>query len=300
MSAIVCLLTHVWTRNIGHSFLRMRHQAGGTHDVYVVVDSTNSLHIAKWEHFLDAHGMSDRLLSFDLNACCTRLGITPFEKGALVPGSPHIPILDIASRATPEYIWAIEYDVVFSGNWMTLFSACLTSDSDLIASHIESYSESNSDWHWWTSLSFRNQPFSQAGRMRAFLPIYRLSLRSVDLLIQANRNGYNGHFEALVPTILAQHDFSLSSFNDLGQLYKVGTHDFSLHGSSSMRPKPEISPLEYWRCQTRNILWHPVKRPFPTHGFPALIAFFLYVILNFFPLAIRRAQTLLGKKAWNV
>jgi hypothetical protein len=92
----------------------------------------------------------------------------------IVPGSCHLAMLAFFRR-WPEfdYYWHIEYDVVFTGSWRTLFDSGSDDNSDLIAPHLRTQKQ-EPDWHWWPSLQVPPVAMEK-GAIRAFLPVYRIS-----------------------------------------------------------------------------------------------------------------------------
>ena len=55
----------------------------------------------------------------------------------LIPGNAHFAVLDFfKTHPTCDFYWFIEDDVVFNGNWVTLFDYYHDDGSDLIASYV--------------------------------------------------------------------------------------------------------------------------------------------------------------------
>jgi hypothetical protein len=59
-----------------------------------------------------------------------------------------------------EYIWVIEYDVCYSGNWRTFFEKMNKLPHDLICSRILSR-RNDSGWRWWNDSDVGNYTFAE-------------------------------------------------------------------------------------------------------------------------------------------
>lgn len=96
-----------------------------------------------------------------------------------------------------DYYWFIEYDVDYRGNWGELLD--IKNESDLICTHLIDYTE-NDKWVWW---KYFNTPMKNIKKMRAFLPIYRISRNMLEEIGTAiTQEDWRGHIEALIPTIV--------------------------------------------------------------------------------------------------
>lgn len=160
-----------------------------------------------------------------------------------------------------EHYWAIEYDVRFSGDWGLLFGAFADDPADLLGTTLYRY-PFNPDWVNWRSL-IAPAPLAPPAMIRAFIPIYRISRRGLIELDRAYRNGWGGHCEVTVPTILGQAGMRLEDIGGDGEFVAPGnvnrfyrntpkTRDH-FPGSMTFRPvmtSPGAEP---------NLLWHPVK-----------------------------------------
>ena len=130
------------------------------------------------------------------------LGYTPIEQGKLVPGSNHFPLLKFfRENLGYDYYWLVEDDVRFSGEWKVFFDSFASSTSDFLSSVIETKAE-NSDWYWWNCLKTGNETIAEDNLLRAFNPIYRLSCQALSCIDAHLREGWMGHHEVLLPTLL--------------------------------------------------------------------------------------------------
>jgi hypothetical protein len=171
----------------------------------------------------------------------------------LVPGNCHLPMLAFF-RARPgfDHYWHVEYDVVFTGGWQTLLEAWRDDASDLVAPHLRTRRE-EPDWPWWTSLHAPTEAMD-TGLIRAFLPVYRISRRALERLEVAVREGWSGHFEALVPTLLQAASLQLADLGE-GRFYTSASSPDGDLRQGTLRHRPFHAPP----LQGRDLLYHPVK-----------------------------------------
>jgi hypothetical protein len=177
-------------------------------------------------------------------------------------GYTELPLLHFFhSRANYEYYWVVEYDMRFSGNWATLFRYFSNSKADLLTTSLQ---EEDQVPHWarWESLHLP-VGYDTGKRVKAFLPIYRISNQALQRLDLVYRAGAAGHYEALLPSVLSQAGMSLEDLGgdgpftraeNINRFYQnTPTHDSLAPGTLMFRPvftEPGKRP---------DTLWHPVK-----------------------------------------
>lgn len=160
-----------------------------------------------------------------------------------------------------DYYWAIEYDVRFTGDWSLLFQAFADDPADLLGTTLYRY-PFNPDWVNWDTL-VAPVPLTNHDKIRAFIPIYRISNRALAELHRAYGAGWGGHCEVTVPTILDQAGLVIEDIGGEGEFvapsnvnrFYRNTPKTRDHypGSMIFRPvmaSPGAEP---------NMLWHPVK-----------------------------------------
>jgi len=133
----------------------------------------------------------------------------------MIPGNAHFPLLKF-HREHPgfHYYWLIEYDVRFSGDWAMLFEAFGPVTADFVTCHIRAHAD-EPDWPFW-ALSHPQKQMPLDQRLRSFNPICRLSNAALAFVDGAQREGWRGHNEVLIPTLLHSHDFVLADFGGAG------------------------------------------------------------------------------------
>ena len=180
------------------------------------------------------------------------LGYTPIEKGKLVPGSNHFPLLKFfKENQCYDYYWLVEDDVRFSGDWKDFFDSFASSTSDFLSSVIETKAE-NPNWYWWTSLKTGNEVIAEEKLLKAFNPIYRLSRQALACIDAYLRIGWMGHHEVLLPTLLYNKGFLVEDFGGEGTFVRP-ENNAKFYDDTSMRIAPVLPD------DRKNYLFHPVK-----------------------------------------
>lgn len=180
------------------------------------------------------------------------LGYTPIEKGKLVPGSNHFPLLKFfKENQCYDYYWLVEDDVRFSGDWKDFFDSFASSTSDFLSSVIETKAE-NPTWYWWTSLKVGNEVIAEEKLLKSFNPIYRLSSQALVCIDAHLRIGWMGHYEVLLPTLLYNKGFLLEDFGGEGTFVRP-ENNAKFYDDTSMRIAPVLPD------DRKNYLFHPVK-----------------------------------------
>lgn len=180
------------------------------------------------------------------------LGYTPIERGRLMPGSNHFPLLKFYKENQGyDYYWLVEDDVRFSGEWKDFFGSFASCTSDFLSSVIETKAE-NPTWYWWTSLKTGNEVIAEEKLLKSFNPIYRLSSQALVCIDAHLRIGWMGHYEVLLPTLLYNKGFLLEDFGGEGTFVRP-ENNARFYDDTSMRIAPVLPD------DRKNYLFHPVK-----------------------------------------
>lgn len=180
------------------------------------------------------------------------LGYTPIERGKLVPGSNHFPLLKFYKENQGyDYYWLVEDDVRFSGEWKDFFGSFASCTSDFLSSVIETKAE-NPNRYWWTSLKVGNEVIAEEKLLKSFNPIYRLSSQALACIDAHLRIGWMGHYEVLLPTLFYNKGFLLEDFGGEGTFVRPG-NNARFYDDTSMRIAPVLPD------DRKNYLFHPVK-----------------------------------------
>lgn len=196
-----------------------------------------------------------------------KTGYRPIAAG-VIPGSNHFPVLEFC-HAFPryDYIWVMEYDVAFTGDWRTFFSA-IQSRADLLSAFPRTFAD-EPDWYWWSTLHIPGRNRSRPAKryrassrpvapMATFNPIYRVSRRAAAYLRGRFLEGCIGHHEVAMPTLL---NLAGMSVEDLGTAPAGCGVAGRWYTRETFRYVAPGHPLPVPRLH--NMLYHPVKDFFP-------------------------------------
>lgn len=263
----VLFLTHQWTQSIRERFARMRREIGPHADCFVLLDGGNANVLAAWRAFLDSIGAPEALVPFHADELPGQLGFGFFGDERIL-GNTHFPLMNFARDTRYRYLWQVESDVELRGNWREFLAAYDGNDASLLATHFHRPEEWPT-WHWWHSLwapagvQVRRESFR-----KAFFPVHRIAKPALDAIAQAHRDGWRGHFEVLVPTVLLQHGHRVEDLRAERPCYVGDSQNPCpiLPVQSTMRWRPEIPIPEFMRRGEGPLLFHPVKKNWAFDG----------------------------------
>jgi hypothetical protein len=263
LTCTILLQTHFYDRAIAAAYERLRREAPPGAAVAVALNCG-----AAPERAPDAAAVlpqdalflcsNESLLSLPYPLKCAP------EGWRLNPGNTDlIALLFLARHPKCERLWAIEYDVHYEGDWGRLFAHFDRSPADLLTTTIYRQRETPRKE---LLPAFRSPAFAdypETERLRAFLPIFRLSRRGFAAIDAAYRAGAGGHYELTWPTILAHDGLVLEDIGGDGAWVRPENVDrfyFNNKASFSMRPGTFVFRPGFSRVERRpDTLWHPVK-----------------------------------------
>jgi len=156
-----------------------------------------------------------------------------------------------------DYIWSIEYDVYYSGNWKEFFELYDKSDADYIGSYIEHAEDSKRDKSYWDlitgDLLIGSIPIEK--KATSFGCIYRVSKRLLSIVLtELLLNEFHSYCEQTFVTLAKMYKFKIE---DLCQAPEIEIyHMLSLNGLHT----PELT--EYLiKNDFKNYLFHPIRTP---------------------------------------
>ena len=262
----ILYVAHQWMPSIAQRFARLRKEVAGRADCFLLLQDDKGQVTQAWTAFLQAINAPEALMPFSPDVVLDQLGYGCFNRANVMLGCTHFPLLCFGRSSLYRFYWMIESDVEYRGHWGSFFDATCKSTASLLATHVQSHEESP-HWHWWASLFPPPQADSAHGwprsRLRkAFLPIYRLSADAIRVIDEAHREGWRGHFEVLIPTVLNLHERAILDLRAVCACYLGGSQEPSpdLRQLASMRWRPVVSLEEFvWRG-SEPVLFHPVKQ----------------------------------------
>ncbi|MDD1684075.1 MAG: DUF3405 domain-containing protein, partial [Methanoregula sp.] len=211
----------------------------------------------------------------------------PRSEGASVHANVHFPILDFyLHHPEYDYYWVIEFDVRYTGDWGSFLRPYSASGHDFVTCHIRYFYEEPC-WWWWDSLHHPVKTFERTGYIRSFNVIYRISNRALALIHGALQDGWRGHPEVLLPTILYNSGCTLLDFGGNGTFVLPGSENKHYTSGSTRDGVPNPFCTLRWRPSTvtagirRNKLYHPVKSHAMMEPLRERMRFFNHWIRNY-------------------
>jgi hypothetical protein len=166
----------------------------------------------------------------------------------------------------PEFdsYWMIEYDVRFSGNWGDFLRHFEASGADLLATCLRN-AEEDPGWVYWDTLEApaSQAPLRRQDRMSCFLPLYRLSRAAMAALDEGYREGWGGHAETTIPTMLKHKGFELEDIGSSSRYVKpINRGRWYSNDPKDLAGAPGsfvARPVRFSMGREPDMLWHPVK-----------------------------------------
>jgi len=194
--------------------------------------------------------------------------MVPFWKDKRNPfyGNLLFPILSFAGNTSYDYIWRIEFDVRFSGRWQDFFNAFASSPADLLGTTLGTFNRSPS-WNWWQTATLNGVPVATDKLIRGFYPVLRLSRQACAVLEAAYRQGWQGHFEVLLATILQQQHCRIEDIGGNGEFVQPANRNRFYSNTpqhSNLWPGTFVwrmpDACRDHRMELPNYLYHPVMK----------------------------------------
>jgi len=257
--------THIISNDILSEFQNISNESEGIADAYLLCDDKNidiTKKVKKYRYIsFNKEGLSD--LNYPI--------IKDEQRGAEVPinrafqlSNKKLSILKFfLEHQDYDYYWYIEYDVRYSGKWSQFFNNFNNNDSDLITSYLRSYKE-EPRWLLWY-LNHTELTIPESERIRSFNPVMRISNKALTYLHESFLDGWIGHLEVLIPTLLHNNGFELEDFGGSGKFCQKENINRNYIGSENnldgvldhgtMRYRPHLIYLGL----KKNKLYHPIK-----------------------------------------
>ncbi len=251
-------LSHMRSARIDRHFERLVRETSGLVDWHLVQDDTEDRRNLRLAYPLAAVRMPHRHARMVRN-------------GGVTGGYMDLVIFPHALELQTPFVWAMEYDVDYSGDWRRFFGQFAANNADLLTSTIVSMRETPRWWHWYTARS----PAPHRDAYRAFNPIMRLSRRFLEAYAaEVGAPGWEGHYEYIVPTFALAGGFTIEDIGGTlgfcpaerkGRNYCNTPADKRLSpGTLVWRPSvPAYFHEEPGRFPQQDMLYHPVKPSVP-------------------------------------
>jgi hypothetical protein len=252
---LVVFQTHILTKGILVEFERIRKVVDQDTDVLLFYDNSLSDFCDQLVDF------SDQCFLFKKDVI--RKFFKPRLQSVDFVGYVNLPLLYF-SQHHPEYdyYWSIEYDVRFTGDWKSFIDSFVSTEADLLGTTIYRY-KFRPEWFYWGSIQSPEAKIDTDKLIRGFFPIYRLSKKACGEMIVAYLQGWLGHFEVLMPTILHGRGYIIEDIGGDGEFTPTERRNRFYQNSpenDGLAPGTFVFRPEIASAPNRNdMLYHPVK-----------------------------------------
>ena len=213
-------LTHDVSERVLAHFRRLKRESALLLDCYLCIDAkrVGSRCSLLPEHILVRHRAAETTMSARF-----------YQSRFWSPFNYHghkdllfVPLLARPPLSGYRFVWIVEFDVDYAGDWATFFRAASSSTADLLATTLQSRLSSRQWRHWdWFACS-GDVPLEQQRRM--FQPIIRLSRDLTFAFIEAAQDPrWRGHFEAVLPTVAMHRGLAIEDIAGLGSATSDGS-----------------------------------------------------------------------------
>lgn len=263
----VIFVTHRWSAAIAGHYERLKREAGPVLDVYLVYQPTTD----------DDPGLGEA----NADVVLRREDITgAFPARTTAQADWLFSCTDliwlVAARTAPvaqyDRVWAIEYDVDYSGDWAEFFGPAAGYDGDLLGIELRRRS---ADPRWGNVRDYAGPENGPRDPLIGFFPLVRASRRLIESYFAGlEPEGWRGHFEIVLPSFAEAHGLSVGEIGANGPLTPPERR--GLHYSTRLGvPKHEATfvfrpPRAYSYYETEptafvqpNRLYHPIKTDLP-------------------------------------
>ena len=218
----IIFLTHILSARVFRHFTRLQKETDG------LLFSTFCLHVARptvgkrLEKVISRFLMPTPRLEIDVKSGARLLPNRYAQMRRLdrwynrgFPDLAYMPAMMSEQVRHYDYIWLVENDVDYAGHWSEFFYRTMENKADLLTTYAYSRLE-NRNWdHWgW----FKPPPYVSFDQHTSSVnPIARFSRRMLSAYIQAvEYDGWEGHTEALWPTIVRHNGLTISDLGGTG------------------------------------------------------------------------------------
>ncbi|WP_319530883.1 glycosyltransferase [uncultured Cohaesibacter sp.] len=192
------------------------------------------------------------------------------QAGGIVPaGLADLAIFPSVLATAAPFVWVLEFDVDYAGNWREFFTRFENNQADLLTTNLASHRD-NPEWVRWRKAK-HPKSLHPANRLRSFTPLMRFSNRFASSYVKALNSGeWGGHYEFTIPTIASMMGYTIE---DLGNVGRLCPRERRGKIYSSTTNHPELTPGTFvWRpafdsyCEDepstftqKDMLYHPIK-----------------------------------------
>jgi len=135
--------------------------------------------------------------------------VTPPSIGEIVD------ILQYFLSTKDEYLWTLDERVWYGGEWNAFQSSFNHCKADFLATYVRTQHE-EPEWHGWANL--RDPASADAPKLgvAALLPLMRMSRAAAKTMLEGIAEGWTGHPEALIPTLVNCAGLKIEDIGGMG------------------------------------------------------------------------------------
>ncbi|MNK33273.1 Core-2/I-Branching enzyme [compost metagenome] len=153
------------------------------------------------------------------NSILTDMGYFPFGE-TLSPSNKHFPLFKFyVKNPDCDYYWIINDQVRPPQGWDNFFDPLMEETGDFLSCNLKEFSE-DPTWYGWQNISYKQRTVPDGIKVRSFSSIYRISNSAMEFLHHCLSNGWIGHHEVLVPTLLKKGGFSIVDMTENGHCFQ--------------------------------------------------------------------------------
>ena len=112
-------------------------------------------------------------------------------------------------------IWLVDPQVLLDQEWNTFQSDFISCDADLLATQVRTREE-DPEWQRWDSLCNRKEFTGFGMEVAALLPLLRLSRSAAEAILNGVEDGWTGHPEVLIPTLVNRAGLHIEDIGGAG------------------------------------------------------------------------------------
>lgn len=256
---VVLLSTHIVNDFVIQKYRKLcRNLNKGKYDIILLLNMDDGY---EWK-------VPSDIICFTTNCdSINELGYEPIEE-TLLPGSCHFPVLRFfTDMPSYKFYWFIEYDVEYTGNWLTLMKDCDETliGYDFLSCYVERFDEKkNKHWTWWYRSN--NVGVTLKNCIKGFNPICRYSNEALSHIDAYQKKGFSAHSEVMITTCLYHGGFKIGDFGGVGEFVPKGYErkyyipDLFGFENGTMRYRPIYTIEEIEQTGLQDKLFHPIKQ----------------------------------------
>lgn len=234
------------------------HSCQANYDVFVLFDDrAGSLDSMNCAPEIPAHQFSIQNLRKQYRLFGTS------KEPDVTPGNNPFTWLDFSLQYSYDYYWFVEYDVRYSGEWVSFFRQFDSSQIDLLGTSFYRYGF-RPDWFWWSSLKTPLFCLTKKKNLiRGFFPIVRISKKALELFYASTQHGWSGHHEVMLPTLLYKKGLKIADIGGTGEFTPkkwTGRNYINTPRNNELAPGTFVCPpAQPIPNHYPNTLYHPIK-----------------------------------------